>query len=34
MNEVRKKISDRLDVLEAALKENKHLDGVCSVMND
>jgi hypothetical protein len=30
MNEIRKKISDRLDVLEAALQANKHLDGVCS----
>ena len=31
MNAIRKKINDRLDILETALKANKHLDGTDAV---
>ena len=32
MNEICKKINDRLDILETALKANKHLDGTDAVI--
>ena len=32
MNEIRRKINDRLDNIETALKANKHLDGTDAVM--